>query len=130
MLISTVLLLINSRLFPQPLNVIESLIYNTLEGTLISDCYITLSRALSAFFIAMVLGSIIGISLGRFKRWDSFFDSWVILVVNIPALVVAIMCYIWLGMNDLALITGVVINKLPLGILSIDHGTSELPSGK
>ena len=50
---------INSRLFPQPLNVIESLIYNILEGTLISDCYITLSRALSAFFISFCASSLL-----------------------------------------------------------------------
>ena len=54
---------ISSRLFPQPLSVIQSFIYTTLEGSLISDCYITLTRALSAFFIDMVLVSIIEIRL-------------------------------------------------------------------
>jgi len=117
---------VNSRLFPQPMQVFQSLVFNISEGTLISDCFITLSRALIAFFIAMILGSIIGISLGRFTKWDSFFDAWVILGLNIPALVVAIMCYIWLGMNDLALITGVVINKLPLVIINLREGTKAI----
>ena len=36
------------------------------------------------------------------------------------------MCYIWLGMNDLALITGVVINKLPLVIINLREGTKAI----
>ena len=70
------------------------------------NIYQTLYRATLAFIIAMVIGSVIGIALGRMKALNRFFDGWVLLGLNMPALVIGILCYIWLGLNDVALEIG------------------------
>ncbi len=84
----------------------------------------TLYRATIAFVIAMLVGSIVGIALGRMKALNRFFDGWVLLGLNMPALVVGILCYIWLGLNDLALIVAVVINKIPLVAITTREGAA------
>ena len=37
----------------------------------------------------------IGMLMGNYKKFDSFFDSWNILFLNIPALFLIILSYIW-----------------------------------
>ncbi len=91
---------------------------------LIFNIYQTLYRASVAFVISMLLGGTIGIALGRIKALNRFFDGWVLLGLNMPALVVGILCYIWLGLNDLALITAVIINKVPLVAVTTREGAS------
>jgi NitT/TauT family transport system permease protein len=46
----------------------------------------------------------------------------VVIGLNLPAIVVAIMLYIWLGLTEFALILAVVLNKLPLVIVTIREG--------
>ena len=41
-----------------------------------------------------------------------------------PALVVGILCYIWLGLNDFALILAVTINKIPLVAITMREGAA------
>lgn len=88
------------------------------------NIYQTLYRATIAFVLAMSAGSVIGITLGRMKALNRFFDGWVLLGLNMPALVVGILCYIWLGLNDLALIVAVVINKIPLVAITTREGAA------
>ena len=88
------------------------------------NIYQTLYRATLAFIIAMAVGSVVGIVMGRFKRLNAFFDGWVLLGLNMPALVIGILCYIWLGLNDLALVIAVVINKIPLVAVTMREGAS------
>ena len=76
------------------------------------------------FVIAMLVGSIVGITLGRMKALNRFFDGWVLLGLNMPAQVVGILCYIWLGLNDLALIVAVVINKIPVVAITTREGAA------
>ena len=51
--------------------------------------------------------------MGRSKALDRFADSWLVVLINMPALVVIIFAYIWIGLNETAAILAVAINKLP-----------------
>ena len=86
----------------------------------------TLFRAAAGFFSAMIVGSIIGILLGRFRGLDRFFDGWVILGLNLPALVVGILCYVWFGLNEYALVLALAINKVPLVAITVREGAAAI----
>jgi NitT/TauT family transport system permease protein len=60
------------------------------------------------------------------KRADAFFDSWLILFLNIPALVTIILCYIWFGLNEVAAILAVAINKIPNVAVTMREGARAL----
>jgi len=87
---------------------------------------VTLLRLVVSFSIAMLLGCAIGIVLGRNKKLDAFFDNWLVIFLNIPALVTIILCYVWFGLVESAAILAVVINKLPNVIVTIREGTRTL----
>jgi NitT/TauT family transport system permease protein len=87
---------------------------------------VTLLRLVVSFTIAMCLGCALGILLGRNKKLDDFFDNWLVVFLNIPALVTIILCYVWFGLQESAAILAVVINKLPNVIVTIREGARAL----
>jgi len=115
-----------SPTLPTPLVVIEVLIAEIQSGDLWHHLSATLYRLFISFSIAMSLGCGIGILLGRYQNWDYFFDNWLIIFLNIPALVTIILCYVWFGLTETAAILAVVINKLPNVIVTIREGTRAL----
>ena len=117
---------IEHRLFVSPIDVLKDIHYHLFEGELLKDTLITLQRAGISFFIAMFLGSIIGYLLARFQSLDHFFDSWVIIGLNVPAIVLVILFYIWLGLTEIALICAVVLNKMPIVIVNIREGARSM----
>jgi NitT/TauT family transport system permease protein len=50
-------------------------------------------------------------------------DGWHILLLNTPALVIIILCYVWFGLNEIAAITAVSLNKIPNVLVTIREGT-------
>src|SRR5262249_42473131 len=76
-----------SRAFPPPGQVWQVLLRETASGELPFHLGATLSRVAAAYVVAMVVGSVFGILLGSHRRADQFFNPWVILFLNIPALV-------------------------------------------
>ena len=113
---------LNSRFLPTPLTVAAQIFWLAQHGHLLPDFAITLLRAGLGFLIAMLLGTAAGIVLGRSRLADRLFLNWVVVAMNLPAIVIAILCYIWLGLNDTALILAVVLNKTPLVATSIRQG--------
>jgi len=87
---------------------------------------VTLLRLVVSFGIAMSLGCAIGILLGRHKKLDAFFDNWLVIFLNVPALVTIILCYVWFGLVESAAILAVVINKLPNVVVTVREGTRTL----
>ena len=92
------------------------------EGRLLIDLGKTLSRAAIAFVIAMALGTAIGIAFGRMRWVDRLFSGWLLVGLNLPAIVIAIVLYIWLGLNETSLILAVILNKVPLVIATVREG--------
>ena len=77
---------------------------------------------LVSFLLAMFIGVVIGILMGNNKKIDNILDSWNIIFLNIPALVLIILSYVWFGLTELAAIIAVSLNKIPNVIVTIREG--------
>lgn len=115
-----------SPLLPSPAAVGAVLLQETGSGRLPYHLGITLARLAASFLLAMSLGTGLGILLGRHPTLDRFFDPWVVLFLNIPALVSIILCYVWFGLVESAAVAAVVINKLPNVVVTVREGTRSL----
>lgn len=122
----TAALLANSPLLPAPAVVFGVLGQEIMSGRLPHHLGITLSRLAISFMLALTLGTAMGIAMGRNPRLDRFFDSWLVIALNIPALVTIILCYVWFGLIEAAAISAVVLNKLPNVVVTLREGTRHL----
>ena len=111
-----------SSLLPLPSTVFGRIGEETLSLVLPNHLAVTLGRVSVAFVLAMLIGSIIGMAMGRWRLLDRLLDGWLVLGLNIPALVTIILCYIWFGLNDWAAIIAVAINKIPTVIVTVREG--------
>jgi len=116
----------HSNTLPSPLNVTHVFWQEIRSGQLLHHLSITLRRLVISFSIAMLLGSAIGILLGQNQKLNAFFDNWLVIFLNIPALVTIILCYVWFGLEESAAILAVIINKLPNVIVTFREGSRAL----
>jgi NitT/TauT family transport system permease protein len=119
-------LLLDNRYLPTPTVVFAAMAREAASGQLLYHVGVTLGRVAIAFTVAMLIGSSIGLLLGLYKRADKFFDTWLILFLNLPALVVIILCYVWFGRTEVAAITAVAINKIPNVAVTVREGARSL----
>ena len=101
-----------SPLLPGPVTVARALVDDATQGYLLSDLGYTLARVVAAFVLAMAAGSAIGMLMGRSRPVDGLFDLWLVLGLNVPALVIIILCYLWIGLDETAAILAVALNKV------------------
>jgi NitT/TauT family transport system permease protein len=120
-------------LLPGPIEVSQRLGEQWVSGELPEHLGITLFRVLSSFLLAMIAGLALGMLLGHSRRADLALDGLLTVFLNIPALVVIILCFIWFGLNEVAVIVAVVLNKAPTmtvifreGVRAIDRGLLEV----
>jgi NitT/TauT family transport system permease protein len=104
---------LHSRLLPSPCTVAEVMIAAAFQGELLVHLGATLARVVAAFLLSMVVGAAIGIALGRSALLDRLFDGWLLFFLNLPALVVIILAYVWFGLGEAAALLAVAINKIP-----------------
>ncbi|MES1940889.1 binding-protein-dependent transporter system inner membrane protein [Salinisphaera sp. T5B8] len=115
-------LVVHSDVLPGPLAVLAALIAHTLSGELPYHLAITLARVAASFLLAMAIGTAVGIVMGRYRKLDLVLDGALVLGLNIPALVTIILCYVWFGLNDVAAVLAVALNKIPTVIVMVREG--------
>jgi NitT/TauT family transport system permease protein len=114
---------------PTPLAAADRLAREALNGPLFEDLSKTLIRSLAAATVALPTGAALGILLGRVALVDDLFGSWVTVALNLPALVVGVLMYVWLGLTDVALIFAAAITKVPLVAITLREGARGLDRG-
>jgi NitT/TauT family transport system permease protein len=112
----------DTDILPAPYQVLLSLLLHLQDGDLLFHVGVTLSRVAISFFLAMAVGVALGIVMGRYKIWDSALDGILVLALNLPALVVIILCYLWFGLGEFAAILAVTINKFPVVVVNMRQG--------
>ena len=94
--------LLEVDLLPGPESVCVKIIEELNNEELIFHTSITLKRVFISFCIAMLIGSFFGIYMGRKERLNTFLDDWLVLGLNVSALVILMLCYVRGGVNVVA----------------------------
>ena len=111
---------------PSPFRVAAIAAHEAKSGELGFHVAATLARVAAAFALAMGFGVAIGLALGLWRRLDDWMGPWVIVFLNIPALVVIVLAYLWIGLTEVAAIAAVAINKFPMVVVTVREGARRL----
>ncbi|MGA0531178.1 ABC transporter permease [Hansschlegelia sp. KR7-227] len=114
------------KLLPTPALVGASLVNLAETGALFKNLAITVARVAASFLLAMALGSALGIAMGMSRTVDRFLGPWVVVFLNLPALVIIMLCYVWFGLVESAAVAAVAINKIPNVAVTLREGAAAL----
>jgi NitT/TauT family transport system permease protein len=118
--------LAGERMLPPPTAVAAAIVAEARSGELFWQLGITLARVALAFSLAMAVGVAIGFLMGRVSLADRIGDPWLIVLLNLPALVIIVLAYIWGGLTEMAAILAVAVNKVPNAVVVIREGARAL----
>jgi len=65
------------------------------------------SAILTGFFGGMAIGSVVGLAMGESPALNRALDPWLIVLLNLPALVIIVLAYVWGGLTESAAIAAV-----------------------
>ena len=119
----------NPALLPGPPAVLGFAWRATLSGAMPRNIALTSLRVAAAFSISMLVGSVAGYIAGRSPRADALMDPWLVILLNLPVLVVVVLCYIWVGLNDVAAVLAVALVKTPTVMVTVREGARALDPG-
>jgi NitT/TauT family transport system permease protein len=119
-------IMVDSHKLPSPRTVLLALGQGITDGALPYHIGVTLGRVAISFIMSMLIGIGIGIVLGRRPRLDQFFNGWLGMLLNMPVLVLIVLCYVWLGLTETAAILAVTLNKIPLVAVTVREGARAL----
>ena len=117
---------VDPEILPGPKPVFAVFMAEAKSGEMAFHLTATLLRVITAFVLAKIIGSAIGIALGLSSKANRFFDPWIVLLLNFPALVIIVLAYIWFGLNEVAAIGAVAVNKVPNVVVTLREGARAL----
>lgn len=118
--------MLDSALLPTPGFVLDTLWQAQRTGELWHHLAVTLRRVAISFLLAMALGTLIGVWMGRSRLVDELLDPLLVALLNLPALVTIILLYVWFGLVEAAAVLAVVINKVPNVAVTVREGARSL----
>ncbi|MBV2361003.1 ABC transporter permease [Thalassococcus sp. CAU 1522] len=116
-------------ILPGPAAVAEVIAREAQGGKLGFHIVQTLRRVLLAFCLAMAVGCALGILTGLSARANRWLDPWITVFLNLPALVIIVLCYLWIGLNEVAAVIAVALNKTAMVAVTIREGVRTLDRG-
>ncbi|WP_336512320.1 ABC transporter permease [Paracoccus shandongensis] len=116
----------DARTMPSPLAVAGRIGALAASGELWLHAGATLLRVAASFAIAMTAGVALGLWMGRSRTADHWLNPLLVIALNIPALVVIVLAYVWIGLNEVAAVTAVALNKIPLTTVMLREGSRAL----
>jgi len=83
----------------------------------------TLSRIFAGFVISMLAGTAAGLLMGLKRDVETFFDSWIMVLLTFPAVCWAFLSVLWFGLSGVAPVLTIVLIVLPFVVMNIWEGT-------
>jgi len=119
-------LVFSEQIIPGPIPVFEAIVDNMQSGDGLFHLYKTVSRVVLGLTMAMFLGTGLGLVMGLSIKGEKFFESWVMVGLTIPAVVYAIICLLWFGLNDSAAVIAIGITAFPAVAINMWQGVKDI----
>ena len=113
-------------LLPSPQTVFQILWSEAASGKLTHHLTATLARVAAGFSLSMAIGTALALILGRHPRLNVVAEPWLVVMMNLPALVVIVLCYLWIGLTEAAAVTAVALTKTPMVVITLREGVRAL----
>jgi NitT/TauT family transport system permease protein len=123
--------IIGSRIFgstvlPGPLDTLAFLLREYDRGALFFHIGATMNRVLIAFLVAMPVGVLLGAAMGFSRAVDSALEAWLVTGLTIPRILLFVMAYLLLGLNEQAAILALIITIVPTIVAQLREGARAL----
>lgn len=119
----------SSDKLPGPWSVGAFILEDCLHGDMLFNIGMTLWRATLSFALAMALGCGLGFVFGRSETLNELFMPWVLVLMNTPVLVIAVLCFIWFRISEPAAVLAVVLAKFPNNTVILRDGVRSFDPG-
>jgi NitT/TauT family transport system permease protein len=114
-------------ILPSPLEVLRKMVEVVGRDDFWVNVSATLRHLAIGFTIAFVIGTAIGIAMGRSAYWDAFFRDYVMLTLTTPGLVFALVCVMIFGLLDIGPIVAIVLTSFPHVTVNVVEGVRAIP---
>lgn len=96
-------------MFPSPLTVAKTLGNGFIDGTFLLALAASFRRLLLGYFIALILGTVFGVLIARYRVIEDTLGMLVIAFQSVPSIVWLPLALLWFGMGESAIIFVVVL---------------------
>jgi NitT/TauT family transport system permease protein len=114
-------------ILPSPLAVLGDMVDAVGRDDFWVNVFATLRHLAIGFTIAFVMGTTIGIAMGRSPYWDGFFRDYVMLTLTTPGLVFALICVMIFGLLRIGPIVAIVLTSFAHVTVNVVEGVRAIP---
>jgi NitT/TauT family transport system permease protein len=111
---------------PGPAATAKVLWDNAVSGVLGFHLFMTMSRIVQGFLLAMLMGIVSGTLMGLSRRFEAALDLWVIVAMTVPALCYLIVTFMWFGMNEFSTVLAIAITSFPAIAINVWEGVKDV----
>jgi NitT/TauT family transport system permease protein len=111
---------------PSPLELLERMIEIYADPASYVVVGHTLLRILEGFVLSMLIGIALGLVMGLNHDVEVFFDSWIMVLLTVPAVCWAFLSVLWFGLSNVAPILTIVLIVSPFVVMNIWEGTKAI----
>lgn len=115
-----------STVLPGPLDTLSFIVREYERGALLFHLGATMNRVVIAFLVAMPVGVLLGAAMGFSKAADSALEAWLVTGLTIPRILLFVMAYLLLGLNERAAILALIISIVPTIVAQLREGARAL----
>ncbi|MEX2536813.1 MAG: ABC transporter permease [Trueperaceae bacterium] len=114
--------IMGAQVLPGPVSTMEFLWEQLERGALTRHLGITMYRVVVAFTVAMLLGVALGVLMGVSRVVDRLLEAWLIVGLTVPRIMLFVIAYLLIGLNDTSAIVALVITVVPTIIVQLREG--------
>src|SRR5262249_18551361 len=113
-------------IFPGPLALLDRMITIYSDPSSYQVVGETLARIFEGFVVSMIAGTAFGILMGLKRDVEIFFDSWIMVLLTVPAVCWTFLSVLWFGISDAAPILTIVLIVFPFVVMNVWAGTKAI----
>jgi len=115
-------LMLPPSILPGPIAPSIVLWENLDAGDVFRHLWITLLRVFGGLALALAIAVPVGVLMGVHRSAERILDIWVMVAMTIPSLCYALICFIWLGLNEYAAIVAIAVTAAPSIAINVWEG--------